>query len=904
MACDTSIYSLQTRNVNASKQTQLDLRTLQDGYELSQPNMVLSCVDATRPFATFCNIPQPTDDPMQSMCSLSLQTLDPNSFLQELIRGSVSSLDQLSSLWESALISQTPGATWSTIENSTLFEPLDASGDVFLGFNLFNVVDMACANGTLTLLLMRGGYLYYSADEGFIRQVVNPDPDIPNQVIFGDDLPNQAVTASAFGSICAALFANKFYFYGNQTWQLELSKSLPLRNVIFQSMKLWENVTRGEIFVAILYQGTDFALQRMRWCVDVFAFVDSDTENNPLAFIEPIKRILSPIEDLTSFRLGFLTIQPNNELLVWSTFVGNEENPKILQIHTVNTLDYTDVQIARWSATEDDAWFADLQNGTYIAALIDNNLDAKVPENTITMFLVCKKNMFELVLNFNQVVSQTRVRFPGVPPRTLHLSESIDHSRRLFNINGILRTSASLDTIIIPDQPFSLNDENLIDAYVFALSPDASQIWIIRNHTIYRLINEISGAWGTAWIHTFPMYFAIEATVSDFGLPRLPAPLYVPSSSTWYMGTVKRATESLGPSADITIPFEAARSMHETFRYVVTDVRITDANGALDTFPYAIGELQRANEFILSQLASSVEIQNDSNVVMRQGDTILWQSNTHDQISVQDGQKSPVASLRQIPFAISSNNGLYILYVNQQQRLRCVFNPFNAFRMTQWCEVDIDRFHQALDMQTEFCWSQLHKPLTPDFADLRCTCIGDKRLFEIVAPKALGTPSSLSGPLAETLPCYIAGCSGGSNGRDDTPTNVLRFVTSRCSNRLINVCKDVSKITDSNVPFVKYTNCGIEREQCESAQDCDSGNMCLNGQCTLQCKSDEQCAAVYGLRSLGCIDGACIPKPSAFFNSPSAFTQWWTIVGIICVILVVLVVLVFVGLITKTKLTT
>src|SRR4029079_17887030 len=114
------------------------------------------------------------------------------------------------------------------------------------------------------------------------------------------------------------------------------------------------------------------------------------------------------------------------------------------------------------------------------------------------------------------------------------------------------------------------------------------------------------------------------------------------------------------------------------------------------------------------------------------------------------------------PFAVSSANGLYILYVSGANlRLRLVYNVFNNSRFTTWCAQDRERFGQAIDAQSTFCWNALKIPSTisPDgFVDFRCSCIGGERLFDMLLPTANSVPKGLFAPFQENMPCIVRSC--------------------------------------------------------------------------------------------------------------------------------------------------
>lgn len=877
MSCSNALQSLIDRNINNSKPVPVDLRAGTSGFELEQPDITVSCNQTTDPFATFCTIPQPSDDPLGVMCNLNQQTQHANSYFQRVIRGHVASPNEMAPIWESAHLDNS-NEPWFTIPDSTLYTP-GTQPNNHLGLKLYNVTGLAVSDDVRALIAVREGMLYQSYPDGLIHPVYLSD-----NIIQGANTHNQNVTVSPFGAVRAALFFDTFFFYGNDTWQPNLS--LTLGTVTYQSMKMWQTKTKT-VRVAIFYT------KNGQWFVAIFEFFDS-RNNSITAFTQPIAVIESPA-DQTPFSMGFLTIQTDNKYLFWSTLETNSSNePRTMQIHMCSTDDFTDVYYNAWTI-QSALPLVHQDDGIYTSALSCGAIDVLDAGQVMTLLFVLGTNMYQTQLSFEHNVRAFKVITRGV--RALALSESLDHTRRMFALDDKLRISCDLQTLDILGQTFVIDDANIIDAYVFALTPTTgTDVWLIRNNKLYRLNNTNPSplVWGTYWQSSFPMYFAVGIRVSDFGLPTLDKDVYVPAvDSRWYMGTVTTAQDAnIGGSR--TLPFEVARSAHQTFRYMVTQVGTKSGN--LKTFPFAIGTLQRANEYVLSQLTTSVTVANDSNVVI--GSDAVWQSNTHDQISIQDG-KAQVSNLRSEPFAISSNNGLYVLYkIPERNRLRLIFNPYNAHRMTQWCEHDGDRFNQALQNQHDFCWNSLKLPDTDRFADSRCTCIGGAPLFAIVAPGAQFMPRTLTGPLAEALPCFTNTCTGGKNGDHETPTNVLRFVGDRCNDRIFNICQGVQQITDAdltNNDFVVLRNCGIDRSPCTENGDCDPGNLCYNGRCTVSCKTDKECQAMYGLSHSSCVSGMC----SQVVPPPSIHVGWWVYVTSAILLVLIILVLVYVALTSR-----
>lgn len=897
MPCNASeLQTLIVRDVNASKPT--TVTATQDGFALEQPNLLVSCEEQTDPFAVFCNIPQPTNgDTLASMCNLAQQTNDPNSYFQRLVRGNLSELDQMATLWESAHLQEPQPNPWIKIPDTSLQTFLPDTN--YLGFDLLDVNDMSVADNAQQLLAVRNGTLYESCPDGFIHAVLDPSKSPDNVFLQGQNSANQATTMSPRGFVRAALFADKFFFYGNGKWQPDYTPHIRGTDIIYQSMKMWiapDKTLRVALFYSFLANGT-----RRAWNVDVFRFVDTSSGNTVDSFLIPIASIPSPEFETNPFFTGFLTIQPDNRRLYWSTMLRiGTADPFIMFIYSANTDDYK-MDPNPWfvQVQEPFAHFNPQQTVVYTGALASGALQEQTAQ-TVTLLFVTGTNMFQTVLQFGGVVVSfhvvTRAR------RALSLHEALDHSRLMFVLDNALRISCDLDILIVAGQTFSLDDDNFYFSYAFALSPTTgTDVWLIRNRRVYRLHNLKSQEWGNVWSINFTMLFAQHARVNDFGLPSLNKDVYVPAvASRWYMGTVTRAQEPNIGGAAKSLPFEVARSAHQTFRYVVTNVKRSAGTDNLPTFPYAVGELQRANEYMLGTTAGTVSVDNDSNVTMQHGSQIVWESNTHDRVSMQDGTVR-VSNLRAEPFAIASNNGLYLLYkIPQRNRLRLIFNPFNASRMTSWCAPDADRFNQALQMQHNMCWKNLKIPNSDIFVDSRCTCIGGLELFEIIMPSVRLQANTLSAPFAEIMPCFATTCQLGTNGAFETETNVSKFASSRCKNRTINICRtnediEYSDLTDGG--FIVLNDCGDLRGSCSDKQPCDPGNMCVKGRCLMQCSSNKECQQMLGLSHSSCVKGLC-----SSLVQPATFTlNWWVILTLVCVVVLIIMILIFVAMATKRK---
>lgn len=901
MPCLPEIDSLINRNVNASKETTLNLDLNQDGFSLAQPDILTSCEQVNDPFAVFCNIPQPANaDGLATMCNLAQQTDDPNSFFQKLVRGQKTNLDNMAVIWESARLDSS--VAWIPIDDSSLHVVDDDNKSSYLGLNLFNVQSLSVTDDAQSLVAVRDGWVVESNKDGLIHPAVLETNEQTPTYLRGPNTANQSVITSPNGYVRCVLFSTSFFFYGNGTWLPDLTSSIQsqtVTNITYQAVKMWIT-TSNTLRIAVFYSYDSAVTTRRAWNVSIFEFFDSFS-NDARAFTTPIVSIPSPVDE-GPFYMGFLGIQANNDYLYWSTMpnLGSLE-PRNMHIHVCNLHDTSHVfpSLIEIPSPEPFLTINPADPFYYNAMLSSGAIDPLNPTQIATLLFVLGNNMFQVKMSFTDLQSFQIIQRAVRP---LYLAESLDHSRLMFALYGTLRVSCDLQLLIVPGQTFVLDDDNVRDAYVFALSPKlGTDVWIIRNSNLYRLHNSNPSpvVWGSSWQSDFPMYFAQEARVSDFGLPTLNKDVYVPAiSSRWYMGTVTRA-EDPNPGGATLLPYEVARSAHQTFRYAVTSVKTSVGN--LKTFPFAIGQLQRANEYMLAQRAFGVRVENDSNVVIETGINSNWQSNTHDQVSVQEGD-AIVSGIRTAPYSIVSNNGLYLLYViPDRKRLRLVFNPFNSNRMTQWCASDANRMNQALQIQRDLCWNNLKIPASELFTDTRCACIGGPALFNIVVPETELAPHLMTGPLAEALPCFASSCKGGKNGFHETQTNVSKFVDLRCSNRILNIVRESTAIRKGDMTknggFSTAISAGINRGGCSNVNPCDPGSICINGRCIATCTTTEQCQQLYGLSQSTCVNKIC----TSVTPPASVKIGWWVYFAIACAVLLIVCILLFVALAVKRK---
>lgn len=343
MPCLPEIDSLINRNVNASKETTLNLDLNQDGFSLAQPDILTSCEQVNDPFAVFCNIPQPANaDGLATMCNLAQQTDDPNSFFQKLVRGQKTNLDNMAVIWESARLDSS--VAWIPIDDSSLHVVDDDNKSSYLGLNLFNVQSLSVTDDAQSLVAVRDGWVVESNKDGLIHPAVLETNEQTPTYLRGPNTANQSVITSPNGYVRCVLFSTSFFFYGNGTWLPDLTSSIQsqtVTNITYQAVKMWIT-TSNTLRIAVFYSYDSAVTTRRAWNVSIFEFFDSFS-NDARAFTTPIVSIPSPVDE-GPFYMGFLGIQANNDYLYWSTMpnVGSLE-PRNMHIHVCNLHDTSHV---------------------------------------------------------------------------------------------------------------------------------------------------------------------------------------------------------------------------------------------------------------------------------------------------------------------------------------------------------------------------------------------------------------------------------------------------------------------------------------------------------------------------------------------------------------------------------
>jgi len=871
--CDPNLTQLVTEDVNNSRPNQVQPGVV-DGFALAQPSIVQSCLDnVNSAFETFCTLPgnEFLDD---NTCSINAQTGHPDALFERLVRGEIQHPDDMLAIWESAHFPVPPldSEPWITVAEDVMHVPVNTS-DEFLGFPeaTDNIIeDFAVSNDSQNLILMNASQALENQSDGLIRPAAN---------VTGISRDTNTCAISSSGRIRAASFSDKFFLFVNNKWQPPTLP--PPTTVLYQTLRMWE-LAPNLIRIAVLFTTPGV------WGLDIYEFKDITT--NPISTLTPVVTFLTP----GVVRPMFLVVTPDNLFLLGATAAG--EINEALNIHQFDAVDITTPpQLSKWTLTNHAiAEFLEQDLNPFRGECVSQG--SLVSAADLRLFAsLGGRCLIQCTLFGNGVVSDLNV----VNHISTHIRarDNISHTKLLTVVNSAIFANTRLvSPLIISNQAAAFPLDDITTPYVFAISPNGLDIWIFRNGQLFRLPNPNATDFGNEWIFSFNMYLAQLVQVSDYGLPTLNQAIYVPGMK-WFLGTVTRAQPV---PLQTVFPAEAARSRHQAFRYELqTPIRQTTP---LVTFTYATCNLQRANEYAIALQSPSIMLFNNSNVVMDSNSGgVLWESETTDQVS-RNPTLFQVLDVRNPPFATTSPNGLYLLYVSGvNKRMRLVNNSFNCARFTQWCAQDPERLDRALGMQSDLCWNALKIPIPANinFVDQRCTCIGGPRLFEIIAPHASQVPEGLLAPLEENMACIVNGCSAAVE-KDQAKTNSQSFFTSRCSGRIFNICQSALDIgADTklvNVDFLRLQNCTTNHfTSCSTDQDCGPGMTCFNGECVASCKTTHQCQQFTGSTfNVQCLQGRCqrVVKKSTVLS-----TQM--IVVIVLAVLLFIMLVVFVALMAK-----
>ncbi len=881
--CTVQVNSLAEKNVNESKNKAVNEETKEDGFALQAVDVFAACSELkTDSFNTFCLLPPSTTNLINTnMCSLTTQTDHPDAIFEKLIRGKIAHPDDLPSIWESSFL-PLDNDSWITLSEDATRFPIGAFD--YLGLNTIqNPFDMSVSNDCGCMLMVSDGTVSEAQTDGIIR----PIP------VLGADNGVQSVRVSSSGRVRAAMFSDKLYFFLNQKWFVVPD----LRTTtVYNAMIMFE--FNGKIYIGIFSRDKfinqlENAPTYITWVLAMYIY--NDTNSNQTSFVPNVTFGQTGGPE-TNFGFGLLNIVPSVDFFTARTILVATADasllPKPIQyVHNISfdTVNFHEPSYDFWILKADEPDFTITDGFLYTSSIsvrADTNFALRaVMWNRFT-------SLFRLDVNGGTVVTNTE-------DRTLFLAQALNQTRLLYVDDNSLRVDVVGNPIVVAGLNITLPPPS----YVFAISPDGTDVWIFRSGILYRMHTPTPNEWPPSWTTTFNLYSPNLAKCSDYGNPETLDPLlYNPGNSDWYLGTRTSATTI---PLITSFPTECVRSPHEIFRLVATG--ITKETVPLPTFIYITCMLQRANEHALCLAGNNTFLYDDSNVqITKRGgtpDALLWESHTHDQRPDTEPASHAIFAVDSPPFAVSSPNGFYLLYVTANSRLRLVFNGFNIERFAQWCSVNQERLGQAIDMQSNFCWNALKIPVagSDKFVDTRCSCIGGARLFHILAPQAEVLPASLLAPLSQNIPCIALSCDIGTSPPEN---NVRIYQQDRCKNRNFLVCSQVLEVGVN----LNLINGGVVVKQqclttgpesfCQSNEQCGPGFMCNNGQCLTSCSNDAQCQQIYGdVLVHRCIQGTCLPSVAKQSTPVSPII----IIGIIAAIVLLVMILLLFGLLGKSK---
>ena len=882
-------------DVNESK-NKLFIEDSQDGFVLAYPNVLAACTQlVTDPFDTFCLLPDPSQRLTSTMCSFTTQTNQPDSIFERLVRGDISHPDDLPSIWESAdLKNDLPSdVPWITVQDLKTQGQITLSNNDYVGLETLKPYDdMAVANDCKCMHLLKDGILFEAQADGFVRAVLFDETT--KELVQGANDDVQSVIVSSSGRVRVAQFSNILYLFVNGKWK-KIATTVESQQY-FKSV-LWE--TRGLINVAVFYRT---ALQPNTANMDIYKLKDSDTTNTlPIVVF---KQYSQSVQEGITLVFGFLAVvfftDGRSMILsgvsVASAPIGISGGVLIQGVDvSADGQVFSELWTTRWNTGQ----ITSLSTVSFPIGPI-RNCSVGIVEPDQTSILVKTSLWGDRTATFRLTIGigEFLTNVADVQLGFVLLKHSLNQQQTLVFVStdGLLSNAmiGSSPVFPVPENQFSLQTDPF---FVFAVAPNGTDIWIFRGGVLYRLHNKIlqdpTRIFESAWTTDFNLYSAQHAKCSDFGTPDLNPTIYTPGESTWYLGT---KTQAKSIAFSLTVPQECIRSPHDRFRFVITQRSSQTTNGLIAFAHIEHLELQRANEYTLCHLGFA-SISDDSNVQVNRGsnEEILWQSHTHDRVNDNSIRQQFFPLLT--PFAASSKNGLYLVYVSKKNRLRLVFNGFNALRFTRWCAQNPELLGKAIDMQSNFCWNGL-KNLEPDpldFADSRCRCIGGERLFHLIAPHADDIPSSVAGPLQENLPCLVTGCN--VTGENNI-TNVGTYVAQRCANRSFVFCDTLLQLGKNasliNGGIIQNTICAKNQEFCDPTHPCGPGLTCSNGRCLTTCANDEECYKTHGdVLIQRCVNGACQPS---LLKPRTTQLPLIAIFGLIAGIIFLLLILLFVGL--------
>lgn len=351
----------------------------------------------------------------------------------------------------------------------------------------------------------------------------------------------------------------------------------------------------------------------------------------------------------------------------------------------------------------------------------------------------------------------------------------------------------------------------------------------------------------------FDLYEADNAIVSDFG----DFSTQTTPSMTWFFGYNVYVNVRAG---------DVLMSPHQYFRLLISPVVSSPT-----TLPHVTTQLQRANFRVLAQ-SGLLQLYDNSQTQIVSSTTgdILWQRNTNDTWG-SNTRFSPHANTSfDENTKLVSPNGCYILFTPPNSGPRVVMNVFNNNAFTQFVQQSPERLAQALQKQSDFCWSELRSEtaliVTDDaFTDRRCMCITGPRLLQSLYPQlnsdldsALAQNSNFA-RINQNFPCLSKTCQEVLIYPEST--NVYASVQAQCQNAPLTLCSSVLTKVDTQTQlniregFIFQQCNGALPLQCDQDTNCPIGSVCVFGKCVKNCANDTDCAP-----SSKCENGICV-KP-------------------------------------------
>lgn len=399
----------------------------------------------------------------------------------------------------------------------------------------------------------------------------------------------------------------------------------------------------------------------------------------------------------------------------------------------------------------------------------------------------------------------------------------------------------------------------------------------------------------------YQLYVNANVLVSDAG-----PPIGVPAQPTvtWFFGSQLYEVVAIG---------DVLYSPHQYYRLLVSaNVSKTQKHA----FPNLVYTYQRANIRVLAQSGVLQLFDNSqTRIVASSGsNVVLWTRNTNDTWGSSDNFSPHTDSTPRFTneTKLISPNGNYIFYTPTNipgAGPRVVLNIFNSAAFAEYAKQSPERFAQALQMQSDFCWAQLRMPtgatVTTDleFLDKRCYCVGGPRLLHAIYPTELDPDNNTQtnrpqnsnfALINQNFPCLSKYCQEVLTQPE--PSNVYANVQNQCQNAPLTVCSSV--ITKKTPGTLFDIQQGFIIQECASSlplmcgEDvlCPLGSNCVDGKCLLDCSSNADCAL-----GSACMNGVCVGTSQQPTSAP--IYDW--VVAIVLAVAFLIVLILFIVIMTK-----